>query len=629
MCGITGFASAKINSPQLKSEILSGMLKSIRHRGPDDEGAMLEGAIALAAARLSIIDIDGGRQPIHNENKTIWIVFNGEVYNYPQLRQELIKQGHIFSTHSDTEVIVHLYEEYGYACIEKMEGMFAFCIWDKNKRILFLGRDRFGIKPLYYTRLNSEFIFASEIKSILKFPGISREMDLVSLEQYLALEYVPSPRSIFKGIKKLSAANFLIYNYVNQVITITEYWKMDFAHKYDKKQPQKALAGLLKDSLKKHLISDVPVGIFLSGGIDSSMLLAFVRMLNPAKIKTFSMGFEEDSFDESRYIQRVSGLFETQHYHYMFRCRDLRDSLLCAGSLLDEPLADASFFPTYLLSKFARREVKAVLSGDGGDEIFAGYPTYPAHKLMEYYHWIPACLRQNLLNRLINRLPVSLNNFSLDFKMKRMVSSGDLPLEIRHLSWMGAFSHKERQDLCLPGLTRYFSQDASTELLASYLHEFKARGNLDKLQYLDIKTYLQDDILVKTDRASMLNSLEVRLPYLDRRLAEFMFSLPENLKLRRFKTKYIFKQTASRLLPPEIVNRSKKGFGIPVGFWIKSGLRDMVLDVLAEEKVKKDGIFNYKYINNMLSQHLSNKADNRKKIWTIFMFQLWLNQYLR
>ncbi|MDD5518357.1 MAG: asparagine synthase (glutamine-hydrolyzing), partial [Candidatus Omnitrophica bacterium] len=555
MCGITGFASAKINSPRLKSEILSGMLKSIRHRGPDDEGTMLEGDIALAAARLSIIDIDGGRQPIHNENKTIWIVFNGEIYNYPQLRERLIKQGHIFYTHSDTEVIVHLYEEYGYACIEKLEGMFAFCIWDKNKRILFLGRDRFGIKPLYYTRINSEFIFASEIKSILKFPGISREMDLVSLDQYLALEYVPSPRSIFKGIKKLPAANFLIYDCVNQDSTITEYWKMDFADKYDKKQPQEALAELLKGSIERHLISDVPVGIFLSGGIDSSMLLALARMLNPAKIKTFSMGFEEYSFDESRYIRKVSGLFETQHYHYTFGCRDLLDSLLCAGSLLDEPLADASFFPTCLLSKLARREVKAVLSGDGGDEIFAGYPTYQAHKIIKYYNWIPPALRDNLINRLINSLPVSLHNFSFDFKLKKLISCANLPLEFRHLFWMGSFSHKERQDLYLPGLAGYLSQDTCHGLLSSYLEEFKGQDNLDKLQYLDIKTYLQDDILVKADRASMFNSLEVRLPYLDRRLVEFIFSLPSDLRLRMFKTKYIFKQTARRFLPPDNVNR--------------------------------------------------------------------------
>ncbi|MDD2927833.1 MAG: asparagine synthase (glutamine-hydrolyzing) [Candidatus Omnitrophica bacterium] len=629
MCGITGFASAKINSPRLRSEILSGMLKSIRHRGPDDEGALLEGDIALAAARLSIIDIAGGRQPIHNENKTVWIAFNGEVYNYPRLREGLIRQGHIFYTHSDTEVIVHLYEEYGYACIEKLEGMFAFCIWDKNRRILFLGRDRFGIKPLYYTRINSEFIFASEIKAILKFPRISREVDLVSLDQYLALEYVPGPRSIFKEIKKLPAANFLIYDCVNQDLTITEYWKMDFTDKYDKKQPQEALAGFLKESIERHLISDVPVGIFLSGGIDSSMLLALARISNLVKIKTFSMGFEEDSFDESRYIRKVSGLFETQHYHYTFGCRDLLDSVLQAGSLLDEPLADASFFPTCLLSKLARREVKAVLSGDGGDEIFAGYPTYQAHKIIKYYNWIPSALSDNLAARFINGLPVSLRNFSFDFKLKKLISYASLPLEFRHLSWMGSFGYRERQDLYLPGLAGYLNQDTCHGMLSSYLEEFKGQDNLDKLQYLDIKTYLQDDILVKADRASMINALEVRLPYLDRQLAEFMFSLPGNLRLRRFKTKYIFKQVAKKFLPSDIVNRSKKGFGVPVGLWIKRGLKEMILEVLAEERIKKDGFFNYKYINKILNQHLDDKADNRKKIWTIFMFQLWFNQYLR
>jgi len=628
MCGITGFSSSKINSPQLRSDILSEMLGSIRYRGPDDTGKILEGDIALGAVRLSIIDIAGGHQPAHNEDKSVWVVFNGEIYNYLSLRQRLLEQGHFFYTHSDTEVIAHLYEEYGYAGIEKLEGMFAFCIWDKNKRVLFLGRDRFGIKPLYYAQVNSEFIFASEAKAILKFPGFKREIDLVSLDEYLAFEYVPGPRSIFKNIKKLPAASYLVYDYTAKALNINEYWKLDPACRYDKKQPQDELAGLLKESLERHLVSDVPVGIFLSGGIDSSMLLALAQTFCPVKIKTFSMGFAEDSFDESRHIKRVSGLFGTEHRHYMFKCQDLLDSVLQAGPLLDEPLADASFFPTYLLSKFASREVKAVLSGDGGDEIFSGYPTYQAHKLVRYYNWIPAGIRRNLINRLVNSLPVSLNNFSLDFKMKKLVSSAGLPLGSRHLSWMGSFGYQEKQELCLSRLTRYFGPDTAQGLLNSYLDEFKDRDNLDKLQYLDIKTYLQDDILAKTDRASMLNSLEVRLPYLDRRLVEFIFSLPADLRLRGFKTKYIFKQIAKSFLPPDIVNRSKKGFGIPLGFWIKAGLKDMIFEVLAEEKIRRGGIFNYQYINNMLSQHLNNQADNRKKIWTVFMFQLWLDHYL-
>lgn len=627
MCGICGFISLKIK-PINKPGIIKKMLGVISHRGPDDEGAFAENHAALGVRRLSIIDLNTGHQPIHNEDSSLWIVHNGEIYNFPELREFLIKKGHVFYTKSDTEVIIHLYEEYGYECLSKLYGMFAFAIWDKKKNELFIARDRFGIKPLYYSDFDAQLLFASEAKSILQFPGFNKGLDLAALDQYLTFEYVPSPRSIFQKIRKLQPGHYLIYK--NQNVHIRKYWDIGVikAENFLKEiEAEEKLLGLLKNSVKRHLISDVPIGVFLSGGIDSSFITALASNFSNGGIKTFSIGFKDDSFDESRYIKQVAHICGSRHYHRIFDLKDLCDLIPKTAGFLDEPLADASFFPAFLLAKSARQEVTVALSGEGGDELFAGYPTYQAHKFAKYYRMIPLAVRENIIKRIVMNLPVSMKNFSFDFKAKRFVLSVDLPFELRHIYWMGAFNQQDKALLYGPALKQLVNSKNINEVLNNCFSIFQADGELNKLQYLDIKTYLEGGLLTKSDRASMINSLEMRVPYLDHKLVEFMFSLPPALRLNNFKSKYILKNTARNILPKNIINRRKKGFGIPLAFWINDKLKSLILDVLAKDKIKKEGLFNYRFIEVLLKRHFSNKEDNHKRIWTLFMFELWLEEY--
>jgi asparagine synthase (glutamine-hydrolysing) len=626
MCGICGYTYIKDNLNH--REVITGMLEAILHRGPDDEGIYIDQKAILGTRRLSIIDLHTGNQPIHNEDKDIWITYNGEIYNYQELREFLENKGHRFYSKTDTEVVIHLYEEFGEECVKMLNGMFAFAIWDAKREVLFLARDRFGMKPLYYSDCGDNFIFASELKSILKFPKFKKELDLISLDQYLTFEYVPSPRSIFKRIRKLPAAHLLIYK--NRNISLVKYWDIDSSQRcnlINEVEVEEKLLELLKNAIKEHLVSDVPLGIFLSGGIDSSIITALASNLMPVRMKTFSIGFKEDSFDESRYINQIAKLYHTEHYHEFFEMKDLFDLLSEAIHFLDEPFGDASFFSTYLLSKFAKQNITVALSGDGGDEIFAGYPTYQAHRLIKYNRLIPYFIRKNIINKIVMNLPVSMSNFSFDFKAKKFISADSLSMQMRHIYWMGSFNYQDKCELYAPTSRELLDAEDNFDIVDSYFNNIKTVEPLDTLQYFDIKTYLQDDILVKTDRASMASSLEVRVPYLDHRLVEFAFSLPSNLRLNHLKTKYILKKTASNFLPQSIVHRKKKGFGIPVAFWIKGGFKHFVLDILKKDKIRKEGIFNYQFIEELLKQHFSNKIDNRKKIWTLVMFELWLKEY--
>lgn len=549
MCGICGFISLKIQ-PINKQDIIKKMLEVISYRGPDDEGAFVDNHAALGVRRLSIIDLNTGHQPMHNEDSSLWIVHNGEIYNFPELKSSLIEKGHVFYTKSDTEVIIHLYEEYGYECLSKLNGMFAFAIWDKNRNELFIARDRFGIKPLYYSDFDAQLLFASEAKSILRFPGFNKSLDLAALDQYLTFEYVPSPRSIFQKIRKLEPGNYLIYK--NQNVHIQKYWDIAAVRTSSfikEAEAEEKLLGLLKNSIKHHLISDVPIGVFLSGGIDSSFIAALASNFSSEKIKTFSIGFEDDSFDESKYIKQVASIFGCRHHHRIFGQNDLCVLIPKIAGFLDEPLADASFFPTFLLSQSARQEVTVALSGEGGDELFAGYPTYQAHKLAKYYRMVPRAVRENIIERIIMNLPVSMKNFSLEFKAKKFVGSADLPFALRHIYWMGSFNQQDKALLYGPALKRIDGSENVNEVLNNCFSTPQIEKELDKLQYLDIKTYLEGDLLTKSDRASMINSLEIRIPYLDHELVEFVFSLPADLRLNNFKSKYIFKNTARNILP--------------------------------------------------------------------------------
>lgn len=627
MCGICGVITTD-ESKEIKEKDINSMVNALFHRGPDDEGIFLDRKVSLGVRRLSVIDLRSGHQPIHNEDKTLWIIFNGMIYNFLELRRHLEEEGHLFYTQTDTEVIIHLYEEYGSDCVLWLNGMFAFAIWQVNEEKLFLARDRLGVKPLYYVNSNGYFLFASEIKAILKFPGIRREIDPFSLSQYLTFEYIPTPHSIFKNIKKLPPAHILVYK--NGDTIIRRYWNIAiYQHRKENRDIDEAsclLSDLLKDAIKIRLVSDVPKGVFLSGGIDSSLVTAIICALNDDRVKTFSIGFNEPSFDETNFSRKVARYFNTEHYERIFTHRDLLNLLPTMSEFLDEPFADASILPTYLLSKFAKERITVALCGDGGDELFAGYPTYIAHRIAVYFELLPSILNKcfTKLAKLI--IPVSMKNLSFDYQFKRFLAGLNNAPYIRHYLWMGSFSPQEKKQLLNPWIIDSLGDVDIFETSRNYFEEYSGNNLVDKMQYLDIKTYLADDLLVKVDRASMANSLEVRSPFLDYRLVEFALNLPPEYRLNNLVTKYILKKYAKQFLPKEIVYRRKKGFGIPLAFWIRNELKDFVLDIFCEDKIKKEGFFQYGYIKKLLTEHFANRSDNHKQIWTLLMFELWLKK---
>ena len=628
MCGIVGFTSFKEHKIDARDTI-EKMNRAIQHRGPDDQGVYIDHYAALGNRRLSIIDLNSGNQPIHNENRTLWIVFNGEIYNFPELRSELLKKGHELRTQTDTEVILHLYEEYGADCVKKLNGMFAFAIWHVNERTLFLARDRIGIKPLHYMEYAEGLIFASEIKALLQHPLVERRLDFEGLSKYLTYEYIPAPHSIFKGVNKLKPGQWLLHS--EQSTQIRQYWDIpfeetDIANKREEEHAKELLVRL-QESVRNHLLSDVPVGVLLSGGLDSSTISLLAAQAAPGQIQSFSIGFEEPSFDETRYAQKVARLLGTQHHHQVFNSQKMLAVVPAVIRILDEPLADASIIPTYLLAQMTAQRVKVALGGDGADELFAGYPTYQAHKLAAYYAALPYKLR-DLINRLATRLPVSHRNISFDFKVKQFLRGMGASSEIRFFLWRGAFLEHEKQQI--------FSEDTKNALVDSnpfedvlqYVRESKLLKDFERLLYLSLKLYLQDDILVKVDRASMANSLEVRVPYLDHTFVEYAAGLPSQYKLRGLTTKYLLKQATKDLLPQEIVQRKKKGFGVPLSQWFNGELKAMLLSYLNEERIKPAGIFHYPYIKRLLDEHFSCQWDHRKQLWSLLVFEMWREQYL-
>ena len=624
MCGICGIAGY---DPVVQEDLVR-MTRVLRHRGPDDEGFFLESyadglGVGLGFRRLSIIDLDTGNQPITNETATVQLVFNGEVYNFRELRKELEARGHRFATNADTEVIVHLYEDVGVRCVERLNGMFALALWDSTRRELVLARDRFGKKPLYYAELGRSLVFGSELKSLLQHPGCERRLDFESLGRYLALEYVPTPGSIIEGVRKLPAGHILRWS--GGRTSVEAYWDLSFA---DDTPPlaDDEYADMLREhlraSVRRRLMSDVPLGAFLSGGIDSSSIVALMVEAMPAEaVKTFTIGFGERSFDESEHARRVARHFGTDHHEDVFTSSVMLDLLPAMADFLDEPFADASILPTYLLSRFTREHVTVALGGDGSDELLAGYPTFTADRLATLYP-LPRVVHEGVIVPLVDRLPVSTSNFSLDFKLKRFARAASLPAGTRHATWLGSFDQSELAAL----LTR-----EPGDVLADQRRVYDAAPSADGLErliYLYSKTYLQDDILVKVDRASMACSLEVRAPFLDVDLVEFLGRVPSRLKLRRFDTKHLLKRSMTGLLPPGIASRKKKGFGIPIAQWFKNELRDELQEELGAERLKAQGIFEPAEVQRLLAEHLTGRRDHRKSLWTLFVFQLWHRRWM-
>ncbi len=623
MCGIAGIIHFDGKSPE--TQLIRKMLETLIPRGPDEEGYLFDGNIALGIRRLSIIDIEGGKQPAFNEDKSIAVVFNGEVYNFKELREELEEKGHRFRTKSDTEVIPHLYEEEGEDFPKKINGMFAIALWDRNKKKLILCRDRAGEKPLYWwmSKNRKTFAFASELKALLKIPYLPKKLNIDALRMYLIQEYVPSPMSIIEDVRKLEPGHMLSIDNQGRIREI-KYW--DFAEvasrieEQDEKELIQELDYIIFDSVKLRLRSDVPVGIFLSGGIDSSTIAYYV-VKNGAKLKAFNISFEEKSFDELKYAKKVSEYLGIELFDEKFDEKRMLEALDEVIEFCDEPFADASILPTYLLSKITRRHVKVALTGDGGDELFGGYPTYIAHKFVGLFQSLPHHIRK-LIEFIGNRLPVSFEYFSFDFKVKKFLEGAKIDSAWeRHLIWMGAFWNEK--------IIEPIVKDKYTETkneLGAYIssHVGFIPQNLRDIMNMDFRTYLADDILFKTDRASMAVSLEARAPFLDPRIIETMLTAPEKTRVKRIKTKYILKKLMNRKLPEQIVNRPKKGFGIPISKWIATYLKDDVIETL------KRGLDIFSpQILKIFDEHIKRKKDNRKKIWTVFMFLKWRERFLR
>jgi asparagine synthase (glutamine-hydrolysing) len=610
MCGILGVVSYN-GELNFDSNRFKEAFDTLTHRGPDEEGIHTGKNFIIGTKRLKIIDLEKGKQPIHNENKTIWVSYNGEIYNFQELKDYLIKKNHIFYTNTDTEVIVHLYEEYGINCINYLEGMFAFAIIDKRKKLCFLVRDRFGIKPLYYLIDKDKLLFASELKAIIKLLNKKLKINIEALNFYFLLNYIPSPYSIYENLYKLESGHLLIFN--NSGVKIKKYYSLNIKEQKISNftKAKEFLDDLLNKTIKKHLISDAPLGIFLSGGIDSSILAYESKKTSP-ELNSFTIGFREKSYDESHYAKKASSYLGLKNNLKFFSEDELLNLLPNIPKLLDEPFADLAFLPTYLLSKFASQKVKVILSGDGGDEIFAGYQTYIAHNLYRIYKLLPFSFRKIVIHNIINSLPVSYDYFSFEFCSRKFISGDGLNDIARHIKWMGIFNENRESIL---------KKDFYRAIEKKFLTKDSVENWLTKFQVFDIATYLEEDILYKTDRATMLNSIEARVPYLDHNIVEFALSLPYNLRLNKIKnTKYILRSIYKNKLPNSIIEKKKKGFTLPISYWLRFKLKNLCNEVLMDNK---NDFLNEKYIEKLLNYHFKGEKDYGRQLWNLIVFKIW------
>jgi asparagine synthase (glutamine-hydrolysing) len=607
MCGIAGIAS---RTGAADPQRLRAMSATLVHRGPDSDGELVDGPVGLAARRLSIIDLAGGDQPIANEDGTVHVVQNGEIYNFRELRAELERAGHRFSTRCDTEALVHLYEEHGEGFADRLRGMFAVAIWDSRRRRLVLARDRYGIKPLYYRDENGELAFASELRALPR-----GEVDLDALERFLAFNSVPAPYSIFKGTHKLRAGHLLFWE--DGVTRVERYARpapvpASKVRNEDPADLAEELRARMRDSVRAHLIADVPVGVLLSGGVDSSLLAALAAQESGEPVHTFSIGFEERSFDELDDARSVAAMYGTRHEELVVR-PDAALLLPRLAETFDEPFADSSALPTYLVSELAARHVKVALSGEGGDELFGGYYTYAADLLALRIGRLAPLARP-----VVERLPSSSRKASLDYKAKRFVRGASLPPLERHHAWKEIFSADFRAEL-----TGRRSAFDPVDLLRDRFAETEGAELLARLQDVDLGTYLVDDLLVKTDRASMAHSLEARVPYLDPVVTGLALALPTRLKIRGLQKKLLLRQAAAPLLPRRIVYGRKRGFSIPAAAWLRGELEPFARDVLAPDTLRRQGFFRPEPVTRLLDRHVAGKEDLSRQLWGLLGFTLW------
>lgn len=625
MCGICGIVY-KDKDKYINADILHKMCNTLKHRGPNDSGIYIDTNLGLGQTRLSIIDLSSnGHQPMSNEDGTIWISFNGEIYNFQELKKDLLGRGHCFKSNTDTETIIHLYEEYGVDCVGYLRGMYAFALWDSKKNELFLVRDRIGKKPLYYALLDQGLVFGSEMKAILANGDIKPSVNFDALYYYNTFGLIPSPLTAFEKINKLPPAHYLVYR--NGDIHVKRYWDLDYTEKIHVKSEENLLEIIreeLDEATKIRMISDVPLGAFLSGGVDSSAVVAFASKYSMGQLKTFSVSFEEKDFDESNYADIVAKQYGTDHHKLVVK----PDAVSIMSKLVefyDEPFADSSAIPTYYVSNMAKQYVTVALSGDGGDENFAGYPRYSGNHLAEYFYRIPFYKHffgSNMMRSWLTRY----NSYnSMRQKVKRLIHSTTLPAHERYFNWI---SWQHGDELFSPDFRNRICVKDGLAYIKDTFGRGKANTVVDKSLYTDVNLYLPEDLLIKVDIASMSNSLEIRCPFLDHKFMEFAASIPSSFKVKGRETKYILKKALEPMIPREVMYREKMGFGIPVENWFRNELKDMVYDYLLDSKALQRGYYNIGYVRKMIDEHMSCKRNFRFEIWNLLMLELWHRKYI-
>lgn len=623
MCGIAGFWCYRSGRPA-DSGVLHHMVESLRHRGPDDDGYWIDGSLGLGMRRLEVVDVAGGRQPMPNEDGSVRVIFNGEIYNHQDLRRELQDRGHRFRTRSDTEAIVHAYEEWGPDCVERFVGMFAFAVWDARRQRLLLARDRLGIKPLYFFEGPEGLVFASELKAVVGTPWVPVEWDLEALDDFLTYEYVPTPRTIVQGVRKLPAATVRVYDAAGRVTT-RRYWDLEngAARPTSPEEACEELRTRLSDAVGIRLVADVPLGAFLSGGIDSTIVVGLMSRHAGGGVRSFSIGFDDPSYDELAYARVAAGFFDTRHTEQIVdpKVVDLAEEL---AGFLDEPFGDVSTFPTYLVSGVARQGVTVALSGDGGDELFAGYDQYRAARWADRLRRLAANPAWTSVDRLLEALPPGSSKKGPVNKLKRFAEGLRRPSDLEQARWWVFWDLAERRRLYRP---ETFSAVADRDPYAHYrslLREGSERGfrGLQRQLYADLRGYLADDILVKVDRMSMAVSLEARVPYLDHRVVEYAMTIPAEWKLRRGRTKWILREAFRDVLPPVIRSRGKEGFSMPMKNWLRGPLRPMLTESLEPRRIAERGWFDGEEVGRLVEEHLAGRKNHAHRLWCLICLEL-------
>ncbi len=620
MCGICGIYNASSKEPASHS-IIERMTRMMAHRGPDDSGLHLDGPLGLGFARLSIIDLDGGHQPMCNETGALWLVFNGEIWNYQALRQDLQNKGHRFRTKGDSETILHAYEEYGTDCVTHLHGMFGFAIWDSYRQRLFLARDRAGKKPLYYTCVDGDFFFASEIKALLGHPRVRREPDVQALADFLSIRYVPAPATLFANIYKLRPGHWLLYEH--GAIRETCYW--DYTFSQTEQRPIEEYIHNIKQhiyrAVEERMIADVPVGALLSGGVDSSIISGVMSRLSNQKVETFAVGFDHPDYSELPYARLVANHFGTNHHELLVQSSDLTRYWPQLTWHRDEPVSEPSDLGIYLVSKLARQYVKVVLSGEGGDELFAGYPKYVVDWMARYYQLLPMAIRNSILTPLLEQLPYRMR------KLKQAARNLSEPAPERWMSWFGIFNGHLKESLLADEVKRHIDLDASRQF-KRWLATNPQRDNLSAMLYLDTKIWLPDNLLMKGDKMTMAASLELRVPLLDQQLIEYTATIPSQSKIRPLQAKYLLKRAFADFLPAQILTRKKMGFNVPTGIWFREGQRGIITRLLLSERLRQRGYFNNRFIASMVRDHLEGRTNYQAQLFTLASLELWFRVFI-